>query len=1335
MIYRWYDIPYGYDICVADDIRSAYGGVATPQIQIMGFRPYSNPWHNHTFILPLVRSNPQLGGTFMKKYFRILTGCILFAFLISLVSMFPVSAAETSATCTAPAGKTISVMSFNVLNNNNKDSSGNFKYDPPATREKAIATMIKAYKPDIIGVQEAGQGGDSGTLNWCSALNTDLKGTYAYRSLKDDTGLALDVYRGLIIFYNKSRFTLVSSGGQGYSDPANNKRAFQWVKLKDKNTNTEFYVFNTHWQYEGSQTLAQNTTVRAKHMKELAAKVKSLAGSTHFIVTGDFNSSYTQKDGSLCDGENIAKFVATNSAWADGTMTAPNKYTIDGSGNKVTLASTDSSLQTGVDHIIYPTTYYEATQLRKIKCRTFSPMLSDHDAYIVDFTYKMPGLTASSAEGELDAFYSNDAYYVDNFAKRTTDLAVTVKPTNGTIYSDEACTTSAGTALTIKTGETQTYRPNNTLYLKWGGMVQTLYLRTCNANTMANSVFVDKAFVNKAAGSTSLYCDKWYCRKVTVGVNGFATIQDAVNAAGDGYQVLVAPGTYTEEVSYSGKSLKFYGQNRTNLKALVIKDGQLTVNSANRTYETYLSGSITYDVGNQVSSSIMVNGFHFTNYTATGQVRITGGDATKTVDMRICNNLFNCYTNGAASNGSAVHGISAIQKTGSIEDNYFHLTKVPTYTDSSGATKNYTNRGITLRNLKDITIIANYFDGYTGSNMRPFWLSSEVSSGSTTPGYGNVAILGNRFENCYPGALNINNIRSTSNANVLIGGNSYGGEVMNVTFTDTANQTAQNLPTDKSKITFKVQTADYSSLKITDGPSCTKFSYYVTFRNEDGMYIYGNSAVSGTTATYNGVTPTKASNGSNHYTFAGWVTEKNGTTALNLSTIKATTNAYASFTTTAHTMAVRSEKAATCTEPGYTGDRYCTVCSHVISTGTEIAPTGHTEAVEPGIPATCTTEGLTEGIHCGICNAVISTPEIIPATGHSYTYTKADGQAHIIGCENCDLSDTVSHTYENGTCICGEAEIKEPIVDTSISIGHTLNLASDISINFAVRTTLLTDYVNHCLVVDIPVYEGNEQTGIRTVTIEPVLNGNYYYYTLTGLTAVNMGDVVSAQLHMEKDGQEYLSKVDTYSVSQYAYSQLNKAGVADKLKALCADLLRYGKEAQIYKSYRLDSLVDAAMTEENKAYLSDAEAVVFGNTNKTLTDLANPQINWAGKSLILDSKVCLKFIFSASNYEGAVNELTLRVSYTDTYGAEKTLTLADPELYNEKLGYYAFTLDSLLAAELRSVVSVQVYAGDSPVSATLQYSPDTYGNNKTGQLLTLCKALIAYSDTAKAYFS
>ena len=66
---------------------------------------------------------------------------------------------------------------------------------------------------------------------------------------------------------------------------------------------------------------------------------------------------------------------------------------------------------------------------------------------------------------------------------------------------------------------------------------------------------------------------------------------------------------------------------------------------------------------------------------------------------------------------------------------------------------------------------------------------------------------------------------------------------------------------------------------------------------------------------------------------------------------------------------------------------------------------------------------------------------------------------------------------------------------------------------------------------------------------------------------------------------------------------------------------------------------------------------------------------------------------------------------------------------------YVFTLDTLLAAELRAIVSAQIFAGETPVSCTLQYSADTYGNNKTGPLLHLCKALFAYSDSAKAYFA
>ena len=399
--------------------------------------------------------------------------------------------------------------------------------------------------------------------------------------------------------------------------------------------------------------------------------------------------------------------------------------------------------------------------------------------------------------------------------------------------------------------------------------------------------------------------------------------------------------------------------------------------------------------------------------------------------------------------------------------------------------------------------------------------------------------------------------------------------------------------------------------------------------------------------------------------------------------------------------------------------------------------TEHSPVTDTATAPTCTENGLTEGSHCSICNTVLVAQEAVAPLGHNYSYADLGDGTHTGTCNRCDAVLTESHSFTDGTCICGKTEEKEPQLDESLKINHTLNLASDISVNFAVAKSLLADFDLSTVYLEctMDTYEGNTKTGTTTVKLKPVEQENYYYFTLTGLTAVQMNDRLSSVLYGNKNGQPYYSSTDSYSIADYAYSQLNKTNSATSLKTLCADLLRYGKEAQLFKNYRTDSLVDAAMTDVHKAYLSDVESVTFGNTNETLTDLENPMIPWAGKALDLDSKVCLKFVFSMGTYTGELSNLTLRVSYKDSTGAEKTLTLTNAALYNPDLGYYAFTLDTLLAAELRSVVSVQIYAGDTPVSCTLRYRADTYGNNKTGSLLELCKALFAYSDSAKAYFA
>ena len=436
-----------------------------------------------------------------------------------------------------------------------------------------------------------------------------------------------------------------------------------------------------------------------------------------------------------------------------------------------------------------------------------------------------------------------------------------------------------------------------------------------------------------------------------------------------------------------------------------------------------------------------------------------------------------------------------------------------------------------------------------------------------------------------------------------------------------------------------------------------------------------------------------------------------------------------------HTVVVVPGTPATCTAPGKTDGKYCSVCNEVLAEQTVIAPLGHTSQIVPGKEATCLSSGLTDGEICSTCGIVLVQQTAIPRLGHSYIYTDNGNGTHTGICERCDKAlSPAAHTEDaNGVCTaCNAGGAQAPTVDSAIVIRHTLNLASDISLNYAVATSQLANYDSFYLDCVLPVYSGNEKTGTKTIRVEPVLKGNFYYFTLTGITAIQIGDEIEATLYMTKSGANYVSNPDVYSVATYAYTQMAKIESAADLKTLCADLLVYGSAAQTYKKYRTDSLCNSAMTAEQLAYCSDLEAVTFGSNNAVLDDIADPQITWAGKSLNLESKVVLKFVMETGAYIGKVEDLTLRVTFTDYSGAEKTVIVTDPTVYNGTR--YAFDFDGLLAAELRTVVKVAVFAGEEQVSPTLCYSADTYGNNRTGDLLTLCKALVAYSDSAKTFF-
>lgn len=137
-----------------------------------------------------------------------------------------------------------------------------------------------------------------------------------------------------------------------------------------------------------------------------------------------------------------------------------------------------------------------------------------------------------------------------------------------------------------------------------------------------------------------------------------------------------------------------------------------------------------------------------------------------------------------------------------------------------------------------------------------------------------------------------------------------------------------------------------------------------------------------------------------------------------------------------HTVVKEADKAATCTENGYKGREYCSVCNTTIKERTIIPATGHQWGEwHTTLAKTCTTDGKEERV-CSKCSE--KEERTIPATGHTIkkeegvaaTCTK-DGHEGNTVCEVCKQVITtgkvipkLGHDWsnENGKCTrCGES--------------------------------------------------------------------------------------------------------------------------------------------------------------------------------------------------------------------------------------------------------------------------------------------------------------------------
>ena len=127
---------------------------------------------------------------------------------------------------------------------------------------------------------------------------------------------------------------------------------------------------------------------------------------------------------------------------------------------------------------------------------------------------------------------------------------------------------------------------------------------------------------------------------------------------------------------------------------------------------------------------------------------------------------------------------------------------------------------------------------------------------------------------------------------------------------------------------------------------------------------------------------------------------------------------------TGHTSVEVSEKPATCTEPGHTAGTKCSVCGATLSGMEEIPAKGHAEVIDPAVEPTCTTPGKTEGKHCSVCHEILVAQEEVPAKGHAVVVDSA-----------VEPTCTTPGKTEGKHCsVCNEVIVAQEVIPAK---GHT----------------------------------------------------------------------------------------------------------------------------------------------------------------------------------------------------------------------------------------------------------------------------------------------------------
>ena len=433
-----------------------------------------------------------------------------------------------------------------------------------------------------------------------------------------------------------------------------------------------------------------------------------------------------------------------------------------------------------------------------------------------------------------------------------------------------------------------------------------------------------------------------------------------------------------------------------------------------------------------------------------------------------------------------------------------------------------------------------------------------------------------------------------------------------------------------------------------------------------------------------------------------------------------------------HTEVIDEAVAPTCTATGLTEGKHCSVCNTVTVARTVVPATGHTEVIDKAVAPTCTATGLTEGKHCSVCNTVLTEQNSIPATGHK--------EIAVIDTLPAFGETGLNHT-ECETCNENLGEITVPALTfQTLGLRHNCSFGNDLSMLYAIPVESLRNCSDISLIVtkDYVLQDGTVEKREKTLTpVEYTIDGTAYYrFDYKEVSAKEIGDVLTAHLDFTKGEQKYNGEVDEYSLKKYAEERL-AASSNKSFKRLLVDLLNYGAAAQTYFEYKTDELVNADLTEDQKALSSNK----YEEITKVVSDedTGDYEAEITRKNIKFGNRI--ELLVATSFVEGDdLDGVRLKVVYTTASGSEATSYVDGKDfVYRTDVNAYTAYFDGLKASEFRSVLELTLMRGDEEISMTVRYSLDTYAANRLEasedeNYRELLKKTLIYSDSAKNYF-